>query len=109
MEALNILNKLSAITKLQEVGGEIFLVGGIVRDHFLKKESKDIDIVVRNVEESVIKEILESCGRLASDDVDGDGKTDLIWNRNSNNAYFDISIKDRVGALSPGQRDYPVE
>ena len=75
MEALNILNKLSAITKLQEAGGEIFLVGGIVRDHFLKKKSKDIDIVVRNVEESVIKEILESCGKLASDDVDGDGKT----------------------------------
>jgi tRNA nucleotidyltransferase/poly(A) polymerase len=73
MEALNILNKLSAITKLQEVGGEIFLVGGIVRDHFLKKASKDIDIVVRNVEESVIKEILESCGKLASED--GDGKT----------------------------------
>jgi tRNA nucleotidyltransferase/poly(A) polymerase len=71
MEALKILKGLSAITKLQEVGGEIFLVGGIVRDHFLEKESKDIDIVVRNVEESTIKEILESCGSLASDDEDG--------------------------------------
>jgi tRNA nucleotidyltransferase/poly(A) polymerase len=71
MEALNILKELSAIKKLQELGGEIFLVGGIVRDHFLNKPSKDIDIVVRNVDEATIKDILESCGKIASDDEHG--------------------------------------
>ena len=44
-------------------GAEIFLVGGIVRDHFLKIEkSKDIDIVIRNIGFNEIKEILSPFG-----------------------------------------------
>ena len=71
MEALKILKSLGAIKELESLGGEIFLVGGIVRDHFINKKSKDIDIIVRLVDEETIKTVLEKHGTLASGDEDG--------------------------------------
>lgn len=62
MEALKILNSLKSVQALKDAGAEIFLVGGIIRDHFLNKKSKDIDIIVRNIEEKTLLNILEKFG-----------------------------------------------
>jgi tRNA nucleotidyltransferase/poly(A) polymerase len=56
------IKELSFIQKLQQSGGEVFVVGGIVRDQFLGKDSKDIDLIVRKLEIHKILEILQSFG-----------------------------------------------
>ncbi len=62
LEALDIIKKEKGILKLRELGGEIFLVGGCVRDHFLGKQSKDIDIIVRLLDDKTILSTLKSFG-----------------------------------------------
>ncbi len=56
------IKELSFIQKLQQSGGEVFVVGGIVRDQFLGKDSKDIDLIVRKLEIHKILEILQNFG-----------------------------------------------
>jgi tRNA nucleotidyltransferase/poly(A) polymerase len=62
LEALDIIKSQKGILKLKELGGEIFLVGGCVRDHFLGKESKDIDIIVRLLDDLSIISTLKEFG-----------------------------------------------
>lgn len=64
MENLKIINDLKAIKELKRIGGEIYLVGGCVRDHYLGKDSKDIDIVVALLEEDVIIDTVSKYGRV---------------------------------------------
>lgn len=49
----NLLNKLS------EKGAKTYFVGGIVRDEFLNKESKDLDIEIHNISVEDFKKILK--------------------------------------------------
>ena len=44
--------------------GEIFFVGGCVRDHILEKTPKDIDIVIRNIEFNNLVKILSQYGKV---------------------------------------------
>ena len=64
MEALKLLNSLDSIQALKDIGAEIFLVGGIVRDYFLEKKSKDIDIIVRLIDEKQLMSVLEKFGKV---------------------------------------------
>lgn len=64
MRNLDIINSQKGILKLKDLGAEIFLVGGCVRDHFLGKESKDIDIIVRLLDDKTIISTLEKFGRV---------------------------------------------
>ncbi len=43
---------------------EIYLVGGCVRDYYLGKESKDIDIVIRNLSSDIISDVLKQYGKV---------------------------------------------
>ncbi len=43
---------------------ELFLVGGIVRDAFLNKPTKDIDLVIRNVGKAQLEEFLATQGKV---------------------------------------------
>lgn len=67
MEIIDILNKQTFIKSLKEYTDGIYLVGGIVRDHFLNKESKDIDLLVTQLEIEEICDILTPYGKI--DDV----------------------------------------
>lgn len=58
---LDVLKDIKPIVKLHELG-DVFLVGGLVRDHFLEKESKDIDLLVCGVPIEVIKATLSPFG-----------------------------------------------
>ena len=68
MEFKNIAN-FKFVKALQKQGGEVFLVGGIVRDSFLGIESKDIDLVVRNLTIHEIMSTLQSFGKLTETTV----------------------------------------
>jgi tRNA nucleotidyltransferase/poly(A) polymerase len=63
MKALKIIQDMKCFQELQSLGAEIFLVGGIVRDHFLNKESKDIDLVIRLLDLDTIQTVLNKHGK----------------------------------------------
>lgn len=52
------------IRDLKEKGGNIYFVGGLVRDHFLKIASKDIDILVQNIPIDDLESILSKYGSI---------------------------------------------
>lgn len=60
------LNKLPFINDVESVGGKIFAVGGAVRDEFLGKESKDLDILVTNIPLDKLETILSKYGKVNS-------------------------------------------
>ncbi len=64
MEALEIIRKEEGIRALDSIGAEIYLVGGVVRDHLLGKKSKDIDIIVRLLDDKTIVSTLEPYGKV---------------------------------------------
>lgn len=60
MQALQTIREQPAFKELISLGGEIYLVGGVVRDSFMNIESKDIDLIVRMVP---MKKILKTLGK----------------------------------------------
>jgi tRNA nucleotidyltransferase/poly(A) polymerase len=58
----------SAIDKL---GGKIYSVGGSVRDEFLGKESKDLDILITGVPMDTLKSLLPRYGKTVENEVGG--------------------------------------
>lgn len=52
------------IDEIFKEGGIVYYVGGCVRDEFLGKESKDIDLEIHNIEPSKLKEILSRFGEV---------------------------------------------
>ena len=52
------------IDKIFNAGGTVYYVGGCVRDEFLNKESKDIDLEIHNIEPIKLKEILSKFGEV---------------------------------------------
>lgn len=67
MRALEIVNEIEAFKEIEKLGGEIFLVGGIVRDHFINKESKDIDLIIRLLDLETIETVLKKHGRCSQE------------------------------------------
>ncbi len=64
------LNDLPFKYDIEQLGGKIFSVGGAVRDSFLGKESKDLDILITGVPMDKLEQILGNYGR-----VDAVGKS----------------------------------
>ena len=56
--------------EVEQLGGKIFSVGGAVRDEFLGKESKDLDVLITGVPFDQLEQILGKYGR-----VDAVGKS----------------------------------
>lgn len=64
MEVLKIINKISFIEDIKQLGGEIYLVGGCVRDYYLGKVSKDIDLVITLIDNETIITVLKQYGKV---------------------------------------------
>ena len=58
------ITKSDFVKALTISNGEIFFVGGCVRDLFLNKKSKDIDILIRRLSIDTITEILSNFGKI---------------------------------------------
>lgn len=52
------------VDKILLKGGHVYIVGGAVRDYFLQKESKDLDIVITGVQLDSILDILSTMGKI---------------------------------------------
>jgi hypothetical protein len=81
------LNYLPFREDVEEVGGKIYSVGGAVRDEFLGKESKDLDILITGVTLEQLEEILGKYGA-----VNAVGKSFGILKFKPKGAIEDIDI-----------------
>lgn len=87
------------ITKaIQKAGGEVFIVGGAVRDELLGIESKDIDFLIRGLTYKEIEESIFHLGRVFDQEIGGKVST---LKAVINEEEFDIAIP-RVGEKSTG-------
>lgn len=60
------------ITKaIQESGGEVYIVGGAVRDELLGIQSKDVDFLVRFLHYEEIKKAIQSLGKVFDQEIGG--------------------------------------
>lgn len=88
-EEISLIKSLPFKKKIEELGGNIYSVGGAVRDEFLNKESKDLDILVTGISFEDLENILSNYGR-----VDAVGKSFgvLKFKPNGSNEEIDIAI-----------------
>jgi tRNA nucleotidyltransferase/poly(A) polymerase len=73
--------------EIEQLGGKIFSVGGAVRDEFLGKESKDLDILITGIPMDKLELILARYGK-----VDAVGKSFGILKFKPKGATDDIDI-----------------
>lgn len=73
--------------EIEELGGKIFSVGGAVRDGFLGKESKDLDILITGVPFETLEKLLSKYGR-----VDAVGKSFGVLKFKPEGSTEDIDI-----------------
>lgn len=59
LKVISLLQKVEART-----AGQLFLVGGCVRDELMGNDAKDVDVLVRNVSIDLLKQVLEGFGRV---------------------------------------------
>ena len=92
------LQKLPFKQEIQDLGGKIFSVGGAVRDEFLGKESKDLDILITGVPFEQLEQVLAKYGR-----VDAVGKSFGILKFKPKGATEDIDIAIPRSETATGQ------
>ena len=97
------LNKI--FCKLQEHNSRPVIVGGFVRDAFLKIESKDIDIEVYNVSSfEKLEKILQEFGS-----VNSVGKSFGVCKLHVNNLELDFTLPRLDNKLSSGHKGFDVK
>lgn len=58
------LNDLPFKSEVEKLGGKIYSVGGAVRDEFLGKDSKDLDILITGIPMDKLEELLSKYGKV---------------------------------------------
>lgn len=94
---VSILNNLEFKDDIISAGGEIYAVGGIVRDAIMNKPSDDLDIVVRGVPYDELYSILSKYGKATDtshEKEEGDkdfGSTKFVSNNEDFNQYLNLN------------------
>ena len=83
---------------VEQMGGKILSVGGAVRDEFLGKESKDLDILVTGIPMEQLEQILSKYGK-----VDAVGKSFGILKFKPKGATEDIDVAIPRSEKSTGE------
>jgi len=92
------MTKNKIIKAIEDRGGEVFIVGGAVRDDLLGLESKDIDFLVRLLTFDEIKESISHLGKVLDQEVGG--KVSML-KITIDGEEFDIAIP-RTSEVSTG-------
>lgn len=85
--------------------GNIYLVGGCVRDAYLGKNIKDIDVLIEDVSIVDIKTILQGYGKV--DEV-GESFSVLKFKPTDNNEVYDIAIPRKDIKVSKGHKGFKI-
>lgn len=97
---IEMAKKIASIVK-KEVNADTYFVGGFVRDKFLGKENKDVDIEIHGITPEKLEEVLSRLGKL-----DLVGRSFSVWKLHGYD--LDISIPRRERAIGLGHRDFEV-
>ncbi len=92
---------LKIANRIQECGGEIFYVGGYVRDKIIGKPNKDIDVEIYNITPDDLKSILAEFG-----EVQTIGKSFGIYNIKG--LDIDFALPRTETATGRGHKDFEV-
>lgn len=88
--------------KVAAAGGRTFYVGGLVRDHILGRDNKDVDIEVHGITPEKLSAVLESLGEVT--------KTGVSFGVFGLKKYeIDIAMPRREKAVGRGHRDFEVD
>lgn len=98
---------LSFIKSLIKAGGEVYLVGGNVRDYFLNIKHKDHDLLVRKLSYTKLVKLLKSMGRVAT--VGKSFGVIKFHPKNDPEHEFDFSLPRVEKSTGPGHRDFHVD
>ena len=88
--------------KVDKKGGKTYYVGGYVRDLFLNKKNKDIDIEVHGISEKTLVKILSEVGKPLSY-----GKSFGIYSLEGHN--IDIALPRKETKTGKGHKDFKIE
>ena len=99
------INDLPFISDIEKAGGEIFALGGSVRDELLGKESKDLDILIRGISIDKINLILIKYGTV---NLVGQKFGVIKWKEFGSNEDIDIAIPRTEIKTGPNRTDFEV-
>jgi len=85
--------------EIKENGGNIYVVGGTIRDLYLNKPSKDLDIVISGIELNKLKTILSKYGNI---DIVGESFGVIKFTDNKNGDIIDIALPRKEKANGSG-------
>jgi len=86
-------------------GGEVYAVGGIVRDILLGKPNKDIDLVVRLIPFEKLLNILRNFGRA---NLEGESFSVIKFINKQDGLDYDIGLPRTEQATGGGHKDFDV-
>lgn len=90
---------------LRDAGGQVFVVGGAVRDALLGKEPKDIDLMVTGLPADSVHDVLKELpGR-----VDLTGKDFGVFRYNHKGGEVEIALPRRERSTGSGHQDFNVQ
>ncbi len=98
------MERLKALRKLRkELGAEVFLVGGTVRDLIRKKVPNDLDLVVRNVSPSDFQNFLKKRGSL---ELVGKSFGVYLFKPTGMKGHVDIAFPRTEVSTGPGHTEF---
>lgn len=101
------MKTLRTLRRLQEeLGAEVFLVGGAVRDRLRRKEPNDLDFIVRNVSPVDFEAFMRKRGRL---ELVGESFGIYLFSaKGSEERSVEIAFPRKEVSTGPGHRDFNV-
>ena len=101
-EDKNVLMARTIAARVAEAGGRTFYVGGLVRDHILGRENKDVDIEIHGITPETLLAILESLGEVI--------KTGVSFGVFGLKSYeIDIAMPRKETATGRGHKDFEID
>lgn len=102
LEDKNVVMARRIAGKVASAGGRTFYVGGLVRDHILGRDNKDVDIEVHGITPEKLAEILESFG-----EVTKTGMSFGVFGLKKHE--IDIAMPRKEKAIGRGHRDFEID
>ncbi len=100
------LKKLPFLKDIEKAKGNLYAVGGAVRDELLKIKSKDLDLLVTGIPQPNLVEILNKYGK-----VDEVGKSFGVikFKSKDSNEDIDIALPRKEKSTGDGHKDFEVQ
>ena len=91
--------------EVEQLGGQIYAVGGAVRDEVIGKDSKDLDIVIRGIPEDKLAEILNKYGTV---NPVGESFAVTKFVPNGGTDDIDIAVPRTERSTGEGHKDFEI-